>query len=58
MKFVNSSKINERHHTDTQEREFVAGLSLSELFDIITDEYPMRSKMKSEGGLEWKTEQE
>ncbi len=58
MKFENSSKINERYHTKTQQREFVAGLSLSGLFDIIADECPMRLKMTSEGGLELKTRQE
>ncbi len=36
----------------------VAGLSLTELFDRIADEYPKRSKMTTEGGLLWKAEQE
>jgi len=58
MKVVKASKINGRYHTDTQQVEFIAGLSLSELFDIIVDDSPMRSKITSEGGLEWKTGQE
>ncbi len=58
MKVVNSSKINERYHTNTQQREFVAGLSSSDLFDMIANEGQTRSKITSEGELEWKTGQE
>ncbi len=58
IKFVNASKINGRYHTDTQGRESVAGLSLSELFDINANKYPKGPKTIFEDGLAWKTEQE